>query len=159
MDLDSKTNWVLQIFVDSIHDPKVGVIFDPKSLIQALADVVGKHLSANVTELDHSNDGQGQELLLWCGYWSLAACRSIVPEVKVTEIQSFFSVHSCIIFYLLPMNVLHFLFLLLIWNYFLITGEYYVTILVAQFDLHFCNFMLITVSETGYTLQANRQML
>ncbi|XP_059439754.1 uncharacterized protein YNL011C isoform X1 [Corylus avellana] len=52
------------IFVDSIHDPKVGVIFDPKSLIQALADAVGKHLSANVTELDHSNDGQGQALLL-----------------------------------------------------------------------------------------------
>ncbi|XP_042942189.1 uncharacterized protein YNL011C isoform X2 [Carya illinoinensis] len=35
-------------FVDSIHDPKVGVIYDPRSLIQALADVVGSHMSTNV---------------------------------------------------------------------------------------------------------------
>lgn len=40
------------ILVDSIHDPKVGVIFDPKSLIQSLADVVGTHMSTKVTELN-----------------------------------------------------------------------------------------------------------
>lgn len=38
--------------VDSIHDPKVGVIFDPKSLIQALADAVGTNMSTNVGELN-----------------------------------------------------------------------------------------------------------
>ncbi|KAM3748332.1 hypothetical protein ACB098_05G100500 [Castanea mollissima] len=40
------------INVDSIHDPKVGVIFDPKSLIQSLADVVATHMSTNVKELN-----------------------------------------------------------------------------------------------------------
>ncbi|PON35617.1 hypothetical protein TorRG33x02_351040 [Trema orientale] len=36
------------IFVNSIRDPNVGVVFDAKSLIEALADVVGKHMSTNV---------------------------------------------------------------------------------------------------------------
>ncbi|KAL4627058.1 uncharacterized protein YNL011C isoform X2 [Castanea sativa] len=40
------------INVDSIHDPKVGVIFDPKSLIQSLADVVATHMSTHVKELN-----------------------------------------------------------------------------------------------------------
>lgn len=31
---------ILQITVDSIHDPKVGVIFHPESLIQALGDML-----------------------------------------------------------------------------------------------------------------------
>lgn len=44
--------FILQINVDSIHDPKVGVIFDPKSLIQSLADVVATHMSTNVKELN-----------------------------------------------------------------------------------------------------------
>lgn len=39
----------LQIVVDSIRDPKVGVIFDPKSLIQAIADLVSKYMSTNAT--------------------------------------------------------------------------------------------------------------
>ena len=134
MDLHSKTNWLLQIFVDSIHDPKVGVIFDPKSLIQALADVVGKHMSTNVTELDHSNDGQGQELLLWCGYWSLSACRSIVPEVKVTEIRSFSQ--SIVVSYstYFPWMCCN--------SYSYCKFEIIFWLLVAQFDLHCGNFML-----------------
>ncbi|KAG8635439.1 uncharacterized protein YNL011C [Manihot esculenta] len=36
------------IFVDSFRDPKVGIIFNPESLINALANVVGRHMSANV---------------------------------------------------------------------------------------------------------------
>lgn len=39
----------LQILVNSIHDPKVGVIFDPKSLIDALAEVIGRYMSKNDT--------------------------------------------------------------------------------------------------------------
>ncbi|CAN1283734.1 Uncharacterized protein YNL011C [Linum perenne] len=35
------------IFVDSIHDPKVGIIFDPASLINTLADLIGRHMSTN----------------------------------------------------------------------------------------------------------------
>ncbi|XP_048230300.1 uncharacterized protein YNL011C isoform X7 [Ricinus communis] len=35
------------IFVDSIRDPKVGVIFNPNSLINALANVVAKYMSTN----------------------------------------------------------------------------------------------------------------
>ena len=38
----------LQIAVDSVHDPKVGVVFDPKSLIQALVDLIGRHMTTNV---------------------------------------------------------------------------------------------------------------
>jgi hypothetical protein len=30
--------------VASIHDPKVGVIFDPPSLIQALTDMISEHV-------------------------------------------------------------------------------------------------------------------
>ncbi|XP_021811491.1 uncharacterized protein YNL011C isoform X2 [Prunus avium] len=37
------------IVVDSIHDPKAGVVFDPKSLIQALVDVIGRYTSTNLT--------------------------------------------------------------------------------------------------------------
>ncbi|XP_024199584.1 uncharacterized protein YNL011C isoform X1 [Rosa chinensis] len=37
------------IVVDSVHDPKVGVVFDPKSLIQALDDLIGRHMPTNVT--------------------------------------------------------------------------------------------------------------
>ena len=44
--------FILQINVDSIQDPKVGVTFDPKSLIQSLADVVATHMSTNVKELN-----------------------------------------------------------------------------------------------------------
>ncbi|CAN1853850.1 Uncharacterized protein YNL011C [Linum perenne] len=35
------------IFVDSIHDPKVGIIFAPASLINTLADLIGRHMSTN----------------------------------------------------------------------------------------------------------------
>lgn len=38
-----------QIVVDSIRDPKAGVVFDPKSLIQALAGVIGRNASTNLT--------------------------------------------------------------------------------------------------------------
>ncbi|TXG47556.1 hypothetical protein EZV62_026850 [Acer yangbiense] len=37
------------VTVDSIHDPKVGIIFDPQSLRQAIADLVGRYMSTNVT--------------------------------------------------------------------------------------------------------------
>ncbi|XP_050107250.1 uncharacterized protein YNL011C [Malus sylvestris] len=37
------------IVVDSIHDLKAGVVFDPKSLIQALAGVIGRYASTNLT--------------------------------------------------------------------------------------------------------------
>ncbi|KAL5772254.1 hypothetical protein ACOSQ2_012178 [Xanthoceras sorbifolium] len=37
------------VTVDSIHDPKVGIIFDPQSLIQAIADLIGRYMSTNVT--------------------------------------------------------------------------------------------------------------
>ncbi|CAI0444920.1 unnamed protein product [Linum tenue] len=36
------------IVVDSVEDPKVGIIFDPASLINALADLIGRHMSSNV---------------------------------------------------------------------------------------------------------------
>ncbi|KAF8413767.1 hypothetical protein HHK36_001760 [Tetracentron sinense] len=37
------------ITVDSMHDPKVGIIFDPKSLIQALADLISEYTSTHIT--------------------------------------------------------------------------------------------------------------
>ncbi|KAK0578864.1 hypothetical protein LWI29_017481 [Acer saccharum] len=37
------------VTVDSIQDPKVGIIFDPQSLRQAIADLVGRYMSTNVT--------------------------------------------------------------------------------------------------------------
>lgn len=37
------------ILVNSRHDPKVGIIFDSKSLIEALSNVVGRYMSANIT--------------------------------------------------------------------------------------------------------------
>lgn len=36
------------ILVNSIRDPKVGIIFDPKLLIEALSNVVGRYMSANI---------------------------------------------------------------------------------------------------------------
>ncbi|XP_060974768.1 uncharacterized protein YNL011C isoform X3 [Cannabis sativa] len=36
------------IYVNSVRDPKVGVLFDPKSLIEALAEVTGKYMCENV---------------------------------------------------------------------------------------------------------------
>ncbi|XP_077252199.1 maternal effect embryo arrest 18 [Tasmannia lanceolata] len=36
------------ITVDSIHDPRAGVIFDPKSLIQALADLIAEYRNTHV---------------------------------------------------------------------------------------------------------------
>ncbi|XP_052291432.1 uncharacterized protein YNL011C isoform X3 [Citrus sinensis] len=38
------------ITVHSICDPKVGIIFDPKSLIQAIADLLGRHMKTTVRE-------------------------------------------------------------------------------------------------------------
>lgn len=46
---ETQTKLTLQILVNSIHDPKVGIIFDPKSLIEALSNVVGRYMSANIT--------------------------------------------------------------------------------------------------------------
>lgn len=37
------------ILVNSRHDPKVGIIFDSKSLIEALSNVVGRYMSAYIT--------------------------------------------------------------------------------------------------------------
>lgn len=42
--------FLLQITVHSICDPKVGIIFDPKSLIQAIADLLGRHMKTTVRE-------------------------------------------------------------------------------------------------------------
>ncbi|GAV57376.1 UPF0052 domain-containing protein [Cephalotus follicularis] len=36
------------IVVQSTRDPKVGIIFDPKSLIQALADLIGRYTSTSI---------------------------------------------------------------------------------------------------------------
>lgn len=36
------------ILVNSIRDSKVGIIFDPKALIEALSNVVGRYMSANI---------------------------------------------------------------------------------------------------------------
>lgn len=38
----------LQIVVGSIRDPKVGVIYDPKSLIQAVADLIDRYMKSQV---------------------------------------------------------------------------------------------------------------
>lgn len=38
------------ITVDSICDPDMGIIFDPKSLIRALADLIGRQTTTNVIE-------------------------------------------------------------------------------------------------------------
>lgn len=43
-------NVFLQIVVDSGRDPKVGVIFDPKSLIQAIADLLINYVRTNATK-------------------------------------------------------------------------------------------------------------
>lgn len=49
MNKETQTKLTLQILVNSIRDPKVGIIFDPKSLIEALSNVVGGYMSANIT--------------------------------------------------------------------------------------------------------------
>ena len=36
-----------QVFVESLQDPKVGITFDPNSLIQALEDILRKELESN----------------------------------------------------------------------------------------------------------------
>ncbi|KAK7246371.1 hypothetical protein RIF29_41239 [Crotalaria pallida] len=39
------------IVVDSLHDPKVGIIYDPKSLIRALADIIDRYMKTQVNGL------------------------------------------------------------------------------------------------------------
>jgi hypothetical protein len=41
----------LQIVVDSLLDPKVGIIYDPKSLIRALADLIERYMKSQVNSL------------------------------------------------------------------------------------------------------------
>jgi hypothetical protein len=41
----------LQIVVDSLLDPKVGIIYDPKSLIRALADLIERYMKSQVNGL------------------------------------------------------------------------------------------------------------
>lgn len=36
----------LQIVVDSLLDPKVGIVYDPKSLIRALADLIERYMKS-----------------------------------------------------------------------------------------------------------------
>lgn len=44
---------VLQVTVKSIHDPKVGVIFDARSLIQALTILISEHMDMCVSEVQN----------------------------------------------------------------------------------------------------------
>lgn len=39
------------IVVDSLLDPKVGIIYDPKSLIRALADLIERYIKSHVNSL------------------------------------------------------------------------------------------------------------
>lgn len=41
----------LQIVVDSLRDPKLGIIYDPKSLIRALADLIDRYMKLQVNGL------------------------------------------------------------------------------------------------------------
>jgi cathepsin L len=41
----------LQIVVDSLLDPKVGIIYDPKSLIRALAELIERYMKSQVNGL------------------------------------------------------------------------------------------------------------
>jgi hypothetical protein len=38
--------------VQSVHDTKVGVIFDPQSLIQALTRLISEHMDIRLSEHD-----------------------------------------------------------------------------------------------------------
>ncbi|KAJ7947074.1 Maternal effect embryo arrest 18 protein [Quillaja saponaria] len=38
------------VVVDSINDPKVGIIYDPKSLIEALGNLIGRYMSSRPSE-------------------------------------------------------------------------------------------------------------
>ena len=40
----------LQVTVESVHDPKVGVIFDPRSLIQALTSLISEEMDTHLSE-------------------------------------------------------------------------------------------------------------
>ena len=40
----------LQVTVESVHDPKVGVIFDPRSLIQALTSLISEEMNLRFPE-------------------------------------------------------------------------------------------------------------
>lgn len=40
---------LLQIVVDSVRDSKVGVVFDPKSLIEALAKLIARYTRSHIT--------------------------------------------------------------------------------------------------------------
>ncbi|VAH77516.1 unnamed protein product [Triticum turgidum subsp. durum] len=43
---------MLQLTVKSVRDTKVGVIFDPQSLIQALTGLISEHMDARLAEPD-----------------------------------------------------------------------------------------------------------
>lgn len=38
--------------MESVHDAKVGVIFDPQSLIQALTSLISEHMDVRLAEPD-----------------------------------------------------------------------------------------------------------
>lgn len=40
----------LQIVVDSVRDSKVGVVFDPKSLIETLAKLIARYTRSHITK-------------------------------------------------------------------------------------------------------------
>ena len=40
----------LQVTVESVHDPKVGAIFDPRSLIQALTSLISEEMNLRFPE-------------------------------------------------------------------------------------------------------------
>jgi len=42
--------FVLQVTVESVHDPKVGAIFDPRSLIQALTSLISEEMNLRFPE-------------------------------------------------------------------------------------------------------------
>jgi len=41
---------ILQVTVESVHDPKVGAIFDPRSLIQALTSLISEEMNLRFPE-------------------------------------------------------------------------------------------------------------
>lgn len=41
----------LQIVVDSLRDPKVGIIYDPRSLIRSLVDLIDRYMKSQVNGL------------------------------------------------------------------------------------------------------------
>jgi hypothetical protein len=44
---------ILQVTVESVHDPKVGIIFDPRSLIQALTSLISEEMTTHLSEPDY----------------------------------------------------------------------------------------------------------